>query len=239
MLLRRVSQHVNDQNWFAVALDFIIVVAGVFIGLQVSQWNDDAQTQRAFEQAKSRLEAERLSNLELTEVFLTDVAARLQRAENAIEILRTCEADEASMQVLNDGLNQIRGTATLKLRMTALSAITQNSAFLSLMDEPEREQVKELERALTQAQNTLDFLEQYPFTIHIEDSPAIASGPLQTFSAASELRIRSIYLDTPIEEACADDTVLKPFYRWERTATFQLLRGRGVQSNLTAIGALD
>ena len=239
MLLRRVTKHVNDQNWFAVALDFVIVVAGVFIGLQVSQWNEDAQTQRAFEQAKSRLEAERLANLELTETFLSDVAARLERAEAAIEVLRTCEADEASLRTLNDGLNQIRGTATLKLRMTALSAITQNSAFLSLMDEPEREQVKELERALTQAQTTLDFLETYPFTIHIEDSPAVSNGPLQTFSAASDLRIRQIYLDVPIEDACADDSVLKPFYRWERTATFQVLRGRGVQANLTSIGELD
>ena len=40
MLLRRVTQHVKDQNWFAVVLDFIIVVIGVFIGIQVSNWND-------------------------------------------------------------------------------------------------------------------------------------------------------------------------------------------------------
>ncbi|MEM7053147.1 MAG: DUF6090 family protein [Pseudomonadota bacterium] len=40
MLLRRVSQHVKDQNWFAVVLDFSIVVIGVFIGIQVSNWND-------------------------------------------------------------------------------------------------------------------------------------------------------------------------------------------------------
>jgi len=38
MLLRRISKHVKDQNWFAVALDFVIVVVGVFIGLQVQQW---------------------------------------------------------------------------------------------------------------------------------------------------------------------------------------------------------
>jgi hypothetical protein len=31
---------VKAQNWFAVGLDFIIVVAGVFIGLQVQQWNE-------------------------------------------------------------------------------------------------------------------------------------------------------------------------------------------------------
>ena len=36
MLLRRVMQHVKDQNWFAVCIDFLIVVVGVFIGIQVS-----------------------------------------------------------------------------------------------------------------------------------------------------------------------------------------------------------
>lgn len=39
MILRRISQHVRDQNWFAVAIDFAIVVVGVFIGIQVSNWN--------------------------------------------------------------------------------------------------------------------------------------------------------------------------------------------------------
>lgn len=239
MLLRRVSQHVNEQNWFAVALDFVIVVAGVFIGLQVSQWNEDAQTQRAFEQAKNRLEAERLANIELTDTFLSDVDARLQNAQAAIEILRACEADQTELQRLNLGLNQIRGTATLKLRMTALSAITQNSDFLSLMNESERENVKELERFLTQAQSTLDFLEEYPFTIHIEDSPAINSGPMRQISPSTDLQVRDIYLDRPIETACRDDSVLKPFYRWERTATFQILRGQGVKTNLEALGVID
>lgn len=40
MLLRRVMEHVKTQNWTAVALDFVIVVVGVFIGIQVANWND-------------------------------------------------------------------------------------------------------------------------------------------------------------------------------------------------------
>ena len=40
MLLRRVMKHVRDQNWFAVGIDFLIVVTGVFIGIQVSNWNE-------------------------------------------------------------------------------------------------------------------------------------------------------------------------------------------------------
>ena len=31
MLLRRITKHVKDQNWFAVVLDFAIVVAGVMM----------------------------------------------------------------------------------------------------------------------------------------------------------------------------------------------------------------
>ena len=41
MLLRSVSKHVRDQNWVAVALDFLIVVVGVFIGIQVANWNEE------------------------------------------------------------------------------------------------------------------------------------------------------------------------------------------------------
>ncbi len=39
MLLRRITQHVKEQNWTAIAIDFVIVVVGVFIGIQVSNWN--------------------------------------------------------------------------------------------------------------------------------------------------------------------------------------------------------
>ena len=39
MILRRITQHVRDQNWTAIGIDFLIVVLGVFIGIQVSNWN--------------------------------------------------------------------------------------------------------------------------------------------------------------------------------------------------------
>lgn len=41
MLLRRIMKHVKEQNWTAIALDFAIVVIGVFIGLQVSDWSNN------------------------------------------------------------------------------------------------------------------------------------------------------------------------------------------------------
>ena len=83
MLLRRVTQHVKDQNWFAVGLDFLIVVVGVFIGLQVSNWND-GRTERAQEQKYlMRLQADVRSSLEETSAkfsFQTNVRRNLDEA---------------------------------------------------------------------------------------------------------------------------------------------------------------
>jgi len=62
LLLRSITQHVKDQNWFAVALDFFIVVIGVFIGIQVANWNDtranDARSELYLERIASDLNEE-------------------------------------------------------------------------------------------------------------------------------------------------------------------------------------
>ena len=41
MVIRSIREHVARHNWFAVAVDLAIVVLGVFLGTQVSNWNDD------------------------------------------------------------------------------------------------------------------------------------------------------------------------------------------------------
>ena len=48
MLLRKVIRHVQSQSWTAIAIDFCIVVLGVFVGIQVNNWNETRiETQRA------------------------------------------------------------------------------------------------------------------------------------------------------------------------------------------------
>lgn len=51
MILRRLIEHVSAQNWTAVVLDFLIVVLGVFLGIQIGNWNDarrDRETEKTY-----------------------------------------------------------------------------------------------------------------------------------------------------------------------------------------------
>jgi hypothetical protein len=87
MILRRVIAHVRKQEWAAIGIDFVIVVVGVFIGLQVSNWNDArAARQRGIEfterlRADLRTEAWFLRNFE---EYYDDV---LDNAERALAML--------------------------------------------------------------------------------------------------------------------------------------------------------
>lgn len=75
MILRRFMQHVSDQNWFAVGLDLLVVITGIFLGMQVTEWNENRNNRidgndfvsrihdeiLAAEQASSRVRDRRLN----------------------------------------------------------------------------------------------------------------------------------------------------------------------------------
>jgi hypothetical protein len=82
VILRRVMQHVREQNWFAVGIDFLIVVVGVFIGIQVANWND-ARKERAAEQRYL---------VELSRDLQADVAEMQRGRRHMLGRLATSEA---------------------------------------------------------------------------------------------------------------------------------------------------
>jgi len=46
MILRRIIEHLKLQHWTAVVIELLIVILGVFIGTQVSNWNLERTTNR-------------------------------------------------------------------------------------------------------------------------------------------------------------------------------------------------
>jgi hypothetical protein len=58
MRLRRVIEHVREQHWTAIFIDLVIVVLGVFIGIQVSNWNTERETRKKATVFTQRLAAD-------------------------------------------------------------------------------------------------------------------------------------------------------------------------------------
>jgi len=101
MILRRVIEHFRKQEWTAIFLDFIIVVVGVFVGLQVNNWNE-ARKDRALESAYL---AGIAADLE-SDIDEIDEIARIARVRFAALGFLLTEADG---KPLPDGFESARG----------------------------------------------------------------------------------------------------------------------------------
>jgi hypothetical protein len=64
MILRRLREHVTHHNWFAVTIDFIIVVVGVFVGIQASNWNQARIERSQAREYRAMLQSDLDTNLE-------------------------------------------------------------------------------------------------------------------------------------------------------------------------------
>lgn len=109
MLLRRITKHVKDQNWFAVGLDFLIVVIGVFIGLQVNTWNEARQDRVVAAQFELSLTAD-------AEIILDDVRSKITFMEEALVAvtwLQDAFSQNSAVPDEAEVVNRLRFTLTL------------------------------------------------------------------------------------------------------------------------------
>ena len=89
MIFRRLKAHVEKENWFAVAIDFAIVVIGVFIGIQVANWNEaNARQRAAFESLESVLRdvESDIEHFQTQSVFWEQVIREGQKALSATPV---------------------------------------------------------------------------------------------------------------------------------------------------------
>lgn len=90
MFLRRITKHVKEQNWFAVGLDFLIVVVGVFMGFQAQQWNEDFSDKADAKKYLKRF----FEDMEISIFRNNSITLRNQRQSSllnlVLDVLNTC-----------------------------------------------------------------------------------------------------------------------------------------------------
>lgn len=88
MLLRRVVAHARRQDWMAIAIEFVLLVLGVFLGIQVANWNEAREAGLKSAVFTERLKAD-LRGEDWTYQFLLayhrEVLANANRAVQALE----------------------------------------------------------------------------------------------------------------------------------------------------------
>ena len=110
MLLRRISAHMRGENWSAVVLDLLVVVVGLFLGLQIDTWWEG--------QKEARIESTYLE--EIREDFEFNKSSLHEQISGAEHIIR-------SMIVLHEQSTLVE---------PSLSVVELNEKFSSINNMP-------------------------------------------------------------------------------------------------------
>ena len=83
MLLRRINEYLKTQNWTAILLEFVIVVIGVFVGLQAQEWSVEREDRQRLERIVTALKADMADARRVESGFQEDIRAGLAVFEDA------------------------------------------------------------------------------------------------------------------------------------------------------------
>ncbi len=87
MIIRRLADALREQNWITVVLEVMIVVVGIFIGLQVDGWNEGRKKQQNIEAQLFRIAADAAALISEADRLIVGFDNRIARVQIALDVL--------------------------------------------------------------------------------------------------------------------------------------------------------
>lgn len=114
MILRRMADAIRGQDWFTAVLEVLIVVVGIFVGLQVDDWNTRRQEQALLDDYLDRLEDETKNNIEGYLRYVNGMEAFSDHLTTYFNHLRDSDQPSPDLEALSANLcrNGVMGTPT-------------------------------------------------------------------------------------------------------------------------------
>jgi hypothetical protein len=221
LIFRRLATAFRRQDWYAVVIEFLLVVAGVLVALQLDTWAQRQADAQAYEAAIERLRGEVAANLETIGFVEEEVATELPKVRGALDALETCADDPQTLGAVNEGLAFITGTSGLSLRNSALEELTVTPRLLSLQSPAMRRRLADLLFYLEVVEGEARFYELTPLEAHAERIPILSPGPWKQ-KQTSYLGIdftgdrRALQLNVPVSVACQNTDLVAALWVWVR-----------------------
>ena len=147
MILRKLANAIREQYWFTVIIEILIVVIGIFLGLQVTEWNEDRKDQVLAKEYLQRLNADIELSITRTERTKNFVVDNTERVGFVLDSLDKCELAEEDRDRFANGINHagklipatfVRGTLDELLSSGRIGLIT-NTEIRDRLNEAIRE----------------------------------------------------------------------------------------------------
>ncbi len=135
MILASLTKAIREQNYYAVVLEFLIVIAGVVIGFQINAWNEARAEQAAERLALGRLLEETERAVAYWSAASDDAARNNQNRRILVEALDRGEAEADVAPALQDALLRLGHYPSIRAPRAVLDELVATGAYTRISDE--------------------------------------------------------------------------------------------------------
>jgi len=107
MILRRLTQSLKEQNWTAIVIEFVLLVCGVFLGIEAQQWNNDRADRQLERVYLQRILSDINISIDTDVLNITRLAGNSDREFLVVDSLRQCSLAEARRDDFAHGLSDL------------------------------------------------------------------------------------------------------------------------------------
>lgn len=225
MLLRSLTKHLREQNWFAVALDFVIVVVGILIAFQITSWNEARQDNLIYQQARLRVIEEANMNLVLAQDFTKLALAYQSTAKDIIQDLENCSPEAGAKDRLMSALQSFKFYMVLDVRNDATNLILSSDAFLDNLSPADRATLTTYARKLDSVVENVSVDYRYQLDkITVFDIPVLTRTSRVDWGDG----FMGVVLNASYLQACADPHLGTYLFDRYQHASYELLQAENL-----------
>ena len=204
MLLRRITKHIKEQNWFAVLIDFAIVVFGVFIGIQVANWNDTQNSNSELQASLLRLDKEVSQNIEVIDevlAYFMDGQADMTLGRDA---LSACEYSEAGQAALENILFDLVQDVQPNFVTVALDQLANQGQYQKLLSDQFQQDFGDYVGQIKEEHEQLTSHYENMWLHHVNFHPDVNAYFLSDPGDTDEYKGWGFTLNKPFDVICSD-----------------------------------
>ncbi|WP_371195156.1 hypothetical protein [Glaciecola sp. SC05] len=216
----------KDQNWFAVALDFTIVVVGILIAFQITQRNEAQKDNTIYEQARTRVIHEANVNLAFANDFIDHALKYRQFAIDAIEQIESCNTTSDSDQQLMSTIEKLWFALSVDVQSDASNNMLSSDEFLDNLSVIDRTSLSTYNRKLKRIVESVNFESDYLIEKGVDLD-------IQIFTRTTDVKWGSGFsgfkLNVSFKEACQDPELRTLLFVRHDHVTYQLGMAEALQ----------
>ena len=144
MILRKLARGIQRQDWFTVVIEVAIVVVGIFIGLQVDDWNENRKARSQEILYLQRIIDDLVISIDETDYDIDFQKKHAGRAVVVMDALQACEIPADARRDFANGLYHLGKISPAQFARMTIDELRSSGEFTVLRNAQLRRQISEV-----------------------------------------------------------------------------------------------